>query len=183
MSDVLQALGLEVQDEPRVLELAHGVKLQLRPPEGPDWNVARARAQEAFQARDAFATAIKRYGWQNSAVVQLMDPDRWDEASIFCVACELAPLIVTKVWREAGGVELTVEPSLEVFAQLFKQGDSLDRFWKLAKAADLELIQPKKEHSPSLSTSLGAGVSTAEGAGNSESAETGHSGTATAPSA
>lgn len=157
MAGVLESLGLELNVEPRTLWLANGVELVYRPPEGTDWQVARKRAEEAFSARDALATAVLRYGWTSADAVKLLDPDRWSEAAIFCTAVELAPLVVTEVARVVAGERKTLPPTLEVFRVLFKQNRNLEAFWAAAKEADAELIQPKKEPPPSLNT-FGAGA-------------------------
>lgn len=141
----VEDLGLVVSAETREVPLESGVVLVMRPPEGRDWAAARAALAEVTQADRILRAAGQRYGWSVKDKLDLVNPDTWERIGQWCLSVELASLIVSEVFRIHGDERRSVGPSVETFRQLFRFGDNLDLFNKAMRAAELELIQPKKE--------------------------------------
>ncbi len=143
-SDVVEALGLVVNDAPREVALENGVVLVMRPPEGKDWVIARAALAEVTQADKILTAAGRRYGWSARDKIAMADPDVWETVGVWCLAVEMASLIVSEVYRLDGDERRSVEASVETFRELFRLGDNLDLFNKAMRSAELDLFQPKK---------------------------------------
>jgi len=143
--EVAEALGLAVNDGPRDVELENGVWLTMRPPQGQDWAAAKSALAKVAEIDRQLRAMAGRYAWSPRDVSALFDPETWGGAAEWCLAVELAPLIVSKVWRLDGDRRFDVEPKLETFVFLFKLGENLDRFLSAARAAERGLLTAKKE--------------------------------------
>lgn len=143
--DLAKALGLVINGEPRTLDLADGVKLTFRPPEGSDWSAAGTAVAKAMGSVKTTADARRLYGFGLRDVAALCDPQMWEGTADWCVAVELAARIVTLIERPVGEEVLTIAPDREAFAFLFKLGDNYERFQVAAKEAGQALISAKKE--------------------------------------
>lgn len=142
---MLEALGLKVDLSLVEVELGAGVVLAMRRPVADDWCAARAAMAEVFSAKAVLAAAAQRYAWDTAAQMAMADPAVWEKRVERCLHVELAALIVTSVTRMDGQQLRSVEPSVDVFNQLFMMHANLDLFIAEVKKAEAGLITAKKE--------------------------------------
>ncbi|PHY12823.1 hypothetical protein CSW58_09995 [Caulobacter sp. B11] len=138
----LADLGLELDSGPRDVPLNEGVVLTMRPPESRDWSIVRARVARLVEAQDTLRQATRLYGWSPADLKDLIeDQESWETAAAHMIYSELAVRVVSAV-RSATA---SVEPSREVFCQLFRRDGNLALFSQAANAAGEGLVRAKKE--------------------------------------